>query len=318
MAPAHVKPKPVYVLVGDDAFLLGLHRRRVVEQAVEGGEPQLCVVMMDSSAELAEVLDELRTLPLLAPRRVVVVSEAEAFISAHREALERFLESAPAHASLVLMVSSWPSNTRLAKLVARIGEAVDCSAPKAADLPEWAAGAAEQRGKQLDRDAAELLAEWIGRDLGALDGEMEKLTLYAGDRPAITLADVCALATASAGPAPFDLTNAITVGDAAAALKALGGMLQVRGDEFKTLGLIAWHLRRALTAKELLAAGQPPQQVVPPMPYAQRAAFLAMLQRRPPAAFHRDFRSLIRADLAMKSGAEPAAALQELVVRLCA
>ena len=94
-------------------------------------------------------------------------------------------------------------------------------------------------------------------------------------------------------------------------------MLQTRGDEFKTLGMISWHLRRALLAKELLAAGRPQREAVPRMPPPQRNAFLAMLDRRPAAAFHRDFRLLIRADLAMKSGTDPASALQQLVVGLC-
>jgi DNA polymerase-3 subunit delta len=159
--------------------------------------------------------------------------------------------------------------------------------------------------------------EWVGRDLAALDGEIEKLSLYVGDRPDVTLRDVGAVVTASAGPSAFDLTNAITAGDAAGALKSLAGMLQGAGDEFKTLGMIAWHLRRAALAKELLAAGQNDREAVPPMPYQQRAAFLAMLRRRPLSAFRNDFRRLIRADLAMKSGATPAAALQELVVGLC-
>ena len=53
------------------------------------------------------------------------------------------------------------------------------------------------------------------------------------------------------------------------------------------------------------------------MPYAQQNAFAAMLKRRPLRAFHDDFRKLIRADLAIKSGTEPTAAMQELVGQLC-
>ena len=46
-----------------------------------------------AAAELAEVLDELRTLSLLGGRRVVVVNDADGFISAHRSALEDEVES---------------------------------------------------------------------------------------------------------------------------------------------------------------------------------------------------------------------------------
>ena len=308
---------PVYVLHGDDAFLLDTHRQEIVERVVAGGDPQVCVTSFDESAELADVLDELRTVPFLAPHRLVILRDADAFVKSHRDALEKFFENPPSAASLLLVVGSWLANTKLGKLVARIGQAIDCSVGEKENLSGWIAKSAGKRGKKIARDASELLAQWVGRDLAALDGEMEKLSLYIGQREQIDTRDVSSLVTASAGPAAFDLTNAVTAGDAAWALRSLGGMLRTRGDEFKTLGLIAWHLRRAMTAKEKLAAGANPYTALPNMPPGPRKDFMAMLQRRSLRAFHDDFRKLIRADLAMKSGTEPGAALQELVVQLC-
>ncbi len=308
---------PVYVLHGDDAFLLDHHRQEIADRVVDGADPQLCITALEGSAELADVLDELRTVPFLAPHRLVILRDADAFVKSHRASLEKFFEKPPASASLILVVASWKSNTRLAKLVAKIGEAIDCSVPEKGNLAQWLTKASAKRGKKIDRDAAELLVQWVGRDLASLNGEIEKLSLYVGQRERISAEDVSLLVTASAGPAAFDLTNAITAGDAALAINTLGGMLRTRGDEFKTLGLIAWHLRRALTAKEQLAAGVDPRQALPRMPYAQQKAFTAMLNRRPLRAFHDDFRKLIRTDLAMKSGTKPVAAMQELVVGLC-
>jgi len=148
---------------------------------------------------------------------------------------------------------------------------------------------------------------------------VEKLSLYVGDRDTISTKDVSSLVTATAGPAAYDLTNAITAGDIPASLRALSGMTLARGSEFQTLGLIAWHLRRALHAHQLIQGGQPPQKAVRSikMPSSQRGAFLAFVMRRPLGVLQADFRRLIRADLGMKSGLEPVAALQELVVALC-
>lgn len=313
-----VKVHPIYVLCGDDGYLRSRHRGEITRRICGDADPQLCVSSFDGqSAELADVLDELRTVPFLAPHRLVVVRDADAFVKSHRESLEKFLASPPSAASLMLIVSSWPGNTRLAKLSKKIGEVVDCSVPEKGNLGEWIAKACGKRGRKMDRDASVLLAQWVGRDLSALDSEIEKLCLYVGDRERITSQDVSNLVTASAGPDAFELTNAITAGDAAWALRALGGMVRTRGDEFRTLGLIAWHLRRALAAKEQLAAGVNPAQALPRMPTKPRNDLLAMLKRRSLRAFHDDFRKLIRADLAMKSGTAPAAALQELVVQLC-
>src|SRR5690242_12629406 len=109
--------KPVYVLFGEDTFLHDAARAEIIKAIIGDSDPQVAVSVFDAEAELATVLDELRTLPFLAPRRAVVIRDADAFVSAYRDALETYLQSPSANSSLMLVVSSWPSNTRLYKLV---------------------------------------------------------------------------------------------------------------------------------------------------------------------------------------------------------
>jgi len=309
--------KPIYVFKGGDAYLLDAARRQVISAVIGEADPQVCVSQYDSEAELTAVLDELRTLPFLAKRRMVIISPADEFVSRCREGLEKYLESPSARSSLVLVVSSWDGKTRLAKAVARVGETIDCSPPARGGLGRWIADAAKRRGKRIDRPAAELLAEYVGPDYAALDSEVEKLSLYASSREAIGLEDVSAVVAAAAGPEAFELTNAITAGDAAGALRALGGMLTARGEEFRALGMITWHLRRALESARKLSAGASQQTALPNMPAGAKSAFLEMLKHRTVDALEKDFRRLLRADLAMKTGADPVSTLQELVVHLC-
>jgi DNA polymerase-3 subunit delta len=310
--------KPICVLVGQDAYLLDAARREVVAAAIGEGDVQTHLSRYDGDVELSPVLDELRTPSLLGGRRAVVVSPADDFVSAHREALEKYLEKPSSHAVLVLEVASWDLRHRLAKAVARVGRIINCTAPEGGSLARWIAEAAGRRGKKIDRGAAELLEECVGRDYGALDAEIEKLSLYAGPREAITAEDVEAIAATTAGPEAFALANALAAGDAKAALEALGGMLTARGDEFRALGLIGWHLRRVLAAAEKVRAGAPPEKAVPGyLPPGPRAALLDLLRRRSPVNLAADLRRLLRADLAMKSGADPQTALTELVVGLC-
>lgn len=310
---------PVYVLHGSDGYLLDHHRAEIRARVVGEADPQLCVARFDATAELADVLDELRTLPFLAPCRLVRIEDADAFVSTHRGALEDYLAKPSETSALVLEVSTWRKTTRLAKRVAEIGKVFECSVPQKGRLGKWLGKAAAARKKRWAPGAADLLAEWIGADLAALDGEVEKLSLYVGERDTITAEDVAALVTATAGPDAFDLTNAITAGQAGAALRALGGMLHKRGEEFRTLGLIGWHLRRALQVQQAIADGASPTQAVRAahMPPPQQRALLDFLQRRSLRTLQTDFRRLLKTDLAMKSGTDPRAALQELVVELC-
>jgi len=311
-----VENKPIYVLHGTDTFLRDVHRQEIITALVGDADPQTCVASYDADAELAAVLDDLRTLPFLAPRRVVLVRDADAFITAHRTQLEAYLDTPVETASLILTVSSWPKNTRLYKLVDRVGMTVDCSPAEKGDLGGWLNDAAARRGKKLARDASELLGEWVGLDRASLDGEIEKLSLYVGDRDTITLADVSALVTSTAGPAPFALSDALTASDTRAALTALGQMLTVRGDEFKSLGMIAWHLRRVVKVQQLLAGGKS-------LDAAKKSVRMfhpqlgKLMKQRPMAKLTGDFRKLLQTDRAMKTGANPTAALQHLVVSLC-
>lgn len=311
-----VENKPVYVLYGTDAFLRDAHRQEIIAGLIGDADPQTCVANYDADAELAAVLDDLRTLPFLASQRVVIVRDADAFITAYRPQIETYVETPVETASLILIVSSWPKNTRLFKLVDRVGAAVDCAPAEKGNVRGWLTDAADRRGKKLANDAAELLGEWVGLDRASLDGEIEKLSLYVGDRDTITLADVSALVTSTAGPAPFALSDALTAMDMRAALTALGQMLTVRGDEFKSLGMIAWHLRRIVKVHQLIAGGKS-------LDAAKKSVRVfhpqlgRLLKQRPMAKLTGDFRKLLQADRAMKTGANPTTALQQLVVSLC-
>ena len=311
--------KPVYVLRGDDAFLQGAYRQEIVSAVLGGADPQVCVTSFEADAPLADVLDELRTLPFLAPCRVVILRDADAFITANREKLEQYLQSPSDTSTLVLMVDSWKSNTNLAKLVAQIGEVKECAFGADANLAGWLAKAAGKRGKKITREAASLLGTYVGRDLACLSNELEKLSLYVHPREVIEALDVAALTTATSQPVDFELTNAIAAGDVKQALKALDDLSHSNGWEFKALGSLGYHLRKVMAVQQRLAGGASPQEALRAtrMPYHLHAVFLKLVQRRSVAKLQSDFRRLIRADLALKSGSEALPAMQELIVSLC-
>ncbi len=312
------KVKPLYVLAGTDGFLRDAYKREIISHVLSGADPQLCVSTFDATAELAEVLDELRTAPFLAPIRVVIISDADAFISAYRDRLEAYLDAPSASGVLVISVASWPGNTRLAKLAGKIGEVRDCTSPKARNLPGWLKKAFGKRGKKIKPVAAAMLVECIGEDLSALDSEVEKLSAYVGQRETVERTDVAALVTATAGPAAFSLSRALADGNLPAALKILDGMLTVRGEEFRTLGQIAWHLRRVMKVHQQIAAGQRVDAAMKDANVSyDKARFMTLIRRRPLESIQNDFRSMIRCDLSMKSGTDARTAMRDLLVALC-
>src|SRR5688572_12945857 len=155
--------KPVYALVGDDSFLQLQELARIT--ALVGKDAQRMDYDGDS-AQLAEVLDELRCYSMFGGDcgKLVVMRNADAFVTKFREQLEEYVASPADSGTLVLRLSSLPANQRIAKLIAKNGEIVPCEPPK--DLPKWAVERAKSAHRvQLAPDAARVLADLIGPDL---------------------------------------------------------------------------------------------------------------------------------------------------------
>jgi DNA polymerase-3 subunit delta len=136
---AKVPVKPVYALHGDDAFLRTEALRTIAQAVLPGDEDDTLATrrFAGASATLADVLDEVRTLPFFTRRRLVIVEEADPFVTSHRRELEAYAEQPAETGVLVLTVKLWPANTRLAKLVDTNGLNVECKGPNERALHAW-------------------------------------------------------------------------------------------------------------------------------------------------------------------------------------
>ncbi len=316
---AEATAKPIYVIYGGDEFLRDQYRAQITDEVLGEADRQLCVSRYEAGAELADVLDDLRTLPFLAERRLVIVDDADDFVKSHRHSLEDYLEHPSSTGAMLLCVKSFPANTRLAKRVAKIGVKADCNPPAAKDVAGFIRSRATERGRTIDGRAVELMAQWLGADLARIDSELNKLALYTEGRDTITIQDVSAIVVATAGVSPWALTDALTAASAPKALTVLEGLLTQPGEEYRVLGLIGWHLRRVLKAKQMQASGRHEAEIFKQIRVfgpGQRP-FRALLSKRSLGQVGRDFRQLIRTDLAMKTGRNAKAALQRLIVALC-
>jgi len=310
--------KSVYVVHGTDELLRDEAKAGIIEAVLGDADRQMCLSTFDAEAELADVLDDLRTPPFLGERRLVIIDAADAFVSAHRQALEAYVQAPAPTGVLGLMLKSFPSNTRLAKLVNKVGYKTKCDPPTGRDVVNRIRQYARSAGKSIEPAAAALMADWLGNDLARIRSEMDKLALYALKRDTLTIQDVSDVVVATAGVSPWALTDAITAADSRKALTILNGLLTQPGEEYKILGLIGWHLRRVLQANRMRAAGRSETEVFKTLKiWKDPGAFRRLLARRGLARLGRDLRRIIRADLAIKTGADGKAALQQLVVALC-
>ena len=233
-------PRPIYVLRGTDPYLLDQARRHVRAQTIGDADPGLAVVEMEGAeAVLADVMDSLRTLPFLAPRRLVIVREAEDFLEKParkdekvRDVLRDYLENPSATGSLCLEVASWNKSTNLAERVDQVGVLVACELTDAARIPAWLQSEATKRyKKKLSFGAAQLLVEHLGTEFASLLSALDALSLYAGAAEKIDVPDVDALVARGHHERVWALCDAVAERRVARALELL--------DVFWTEGMVA-------------------------------------------------------------------------------
>ncbi|HUW81279.1 MAG TPA: DNA polymerase III subunit delta [Phycisphaerae bacterium] len=292
----------VFVLHGKDDYLQRMHLQQVVRRVVGDDDQHMALTQFDGpEAALADVLDELRTLPLLAERRVVIVRQADPFIKNHRAALEQYLAAPSPTGVLVLLCDSWPSNTRLARRVPQVGEAIECETPPRRRLASWLVNyAAQHCQKKLQPPTAQKLVDLIGDDsLGKLCGEIDKLATYVGDAVQITDNDVEELVGHHRQEKVFGIIDAAERRDLAQAMELWQQVLASDRDApYRAIGGLAWALRRLIDQQ----------------PHPSRAAG----RRLDPAQLMEHLVRLAEADHAIKTGTGTVqSVVEKFIVELC-
>ena len=143
--------------------------------------------------------------------KLAVMRDADDFLPAHRDKLERYCESPAASACLILRLASLPKNQRIHKIISKTGKVIECIPPKAWEVSKWVVNRSKSHGKSIAPDAAQMLSDLIGPDLARLDSELSKLALQASG-PAITQADVRAGVAYQRDLEMWELTDALAEG----------------------------------------------------------------------------------------------------------
>jgi len=248
--------RPIYAVSGDDAYLRDETLKAIARLALAGGEDDMGLARFAGDhASLADVLDEVRTLPFLAKARVVIVDGADPFVTAHRKGLETYAEKPSTSGFLVLSVKSWPGNTRLAKLVDKVGLSIECKTPQERELPAWLVQIAKTKsGVKLEDDAARLIVELVGPEVGLLVSEVEKLAVFVGERYRIGRDDVARMVGAGRIGKIWGAIDAATVGQAGEALADLDGLIASGEAPVGLLAAMAHSLRKVHHAGQLRRA----------------------------------------------------------------
>jgi DNA polymerase-3 subunit delta len=201
---------------------------------------------------VADLLQAANTLPMMVPRRIVIVLEAEKLLAApkreskaaeeEQRRLESFITDPPPHATVVFVAGGLDRRRRPVKLLLERATWVDCGTIEdAADAERWAKTRAAREGVTLDPGAVRVLVERGGNDLVRLRSALERVMLYALGQPTITADDVKqVVAPAPDAQEEFGIANAVQNGNAAAALRQLAAALEAGAAPYFLMGQLRW------------------------------------------------------------------------------
>jgi DNA polymerase-3 subunit delta len=264
--PGDYPPAGVCVLFGDDRYLKQLVRRELRRAVLGDEEDSLLSSWQGDQVQWRDVVDELSTVSLFGQghRRLVVIEDADKFVSQHRPQLEDYAAAPRRTGVLLLEVDQWAANTRLYKLVDKSGLQIVCRAPelkggrdRKPDAPricKWLASrAATSHELKLAPRAAETLLELTGPDIGLLDQALATLAVFAGKGGVATPEMVHDIVGGWRAKSAFELVEAAAQGDADEALLQLDRLLQSGEHPIALLAVMSWSLRRYALAARIYA-----------------------------------------------------------------
>jgi DNA polymerase-3 subunit delta len=260
----------------------------------------------------AELADALRSLPVLAPRRLVILRDPEGRRGPGlADALAELVEGMEGEASSALVVVAEKADGR-ARWVKAFDEdsVVRCDPPRTQrEVAAFVREEAVRQGVAIDADAAETLAERVGAQLLLARREIEKAALLAGPGGRIARAAIEAGTPDSAAEPIWELTDAIGEGRGGEALRVLSRLLAAGTAPPVVLGSLASHFRRLLRLRAGGAIAAPP---------FVRRKLEAQARRYGPRRLTACLRAIHETDLALKGAGSlrPDLALERLVLGL--
>lgn len=200
------------------------------------------------------VVEEARTLPFLAERRVVLVRNAGAYMDMASDKrsplypLLQFLENPP-DASVLAMICPEVNRTKsMYKLCEKNGLIIECPQLTGAEYSNWIQDRFAQNGKTINARIVTSLVERVGNKMSDMNNAVNLVCNFAQSHNAITEEDVLAASADVAEATVWALTDAIAVSNPAAALKELHELLAMNKTPDEILGILNWLLESTYRA----------------------------------------------------------------------
>lgn len=329
---------PVYLLYGEEDFLIEQRAREIRDAAMGDGDPSFNYDVFRGSDHHAEdVTTAANSFPFMSEKRVVLVRDAEPFLS--RPVLASYVQQPSPDTVLILCAGSLKPSRRkkapskksatadvlfsigqMEKGSPPLGAVVEYKALRDRDAQEWIAREVERHGKRITPEACTIMHALRGNSTRELASEITKMLTALPEKDTLEPDDVYLHLGASKQYNVFALTNAIMARDGHAAQEILAHLLGSE-EPLMLINMIGRQMTYLWQIRSMSIHGRATDEHARAVGliWGWQAENLRQYAKnfRDPVYFERCFEYILAADLAIKSEPiDPSVAVIRLVSEL--
>jgi DNA polymerase III subunit delta len=171
--------KPVYFLMGEESYFIDEISDYIEQNILDAAEKEFNqTVLYGKDVDVPTIISYAKRFPMMANYQVVIVKEAQV-LKENIEKLHPYIEK-PLHSTILVICYRYGKIDKrkgFAKLLDKQGVLFESQKIYENQVPDWINKHLKKLNYGISTKAAQLLAEYLGNDLGLISNELSKLII---------------------------------------------------------------------------------------------------------------------------------------------
>lgn len=260
--------KPLYIISSLDRFILNKFKETFIHIFIDKNIQDFNYTYLEDGENFPVLLkNQANTPPILSNKRFLIGRTKEFFINKQEkdDLLLSLFKNFPETTIMIILVDGKiDGRLKLTNEAKKIGDVIDVSPPKFADLSKWIVKEFKRRNKNVDQKSVKYLEQMFNNDLQVLESEIEKICLYSYQEEYISLDNIIKIISKDRlieDELVFRLTDALLSRKKKTAIIILKEIIKDGGIPLRILATMIWQIKLLLQVKVLKDMGKTIQEI---------------------------------------------------------
>lgn len=251
--------KPVYLLCGEEAFLINTYKN-MLKEGICGDNTMNLSVYRGEDIDVDRIAEDCMAMPFFAPRRLVLI-ENSGMIKASSDKMAAMIKELPETTCVIFAEQEIDKRNKLYKAIKEKGYICEMKPQKPDDLCNWICKILGSAGKKIRTEDARLIIMKTGTDMYNIYNEIQKLIAYTGESNIVDRNAINLMCSELLEDKIFDMIDAIARKDTARTMKLYGDLLTLKVAPLKMLAILSKKYAQLLSVKDMKNGGCSSQEI---------------------------------------------------------